>query len=475
MRNDPHDERIIVIKRSFSVDTLGIFFASILTTLLSLPISILIARFLGPEGKGVLTILLLVVGQVGLVLTLGVEVALVHYGGRRPRDLGTLASASIGLGILLGLIGMGSAITIFALISFEVIPARLLPFLILMASTIPMVQTTLFLRSLIRVSGRIVEEGLLGMIGAVLNLAAIGAVFMAGFHLKGVLIGLWLSTVLLTLLIFVLGVRWNLVTSRPIFSISAWKPLVTYGVKLHVGSVFQTLNYRFDMYLVVFFLGSASVGLYSVAVAMGEWLWLIPGVLGASLMQRVATCSEEDVNRMVGVINRLTSAILVLGTLILALVGSGLIHLLYGEAFSASYLPLLLLLPGIWALGLWKNFMNDLSVRGYPTTKSYTSGVAVLLTVVLDIFLIPRWGIIGAAIASSIAYLTAWGLAFRLYCRITHYRPWDLLVIRQTDLALAFQMLKKSWMRLKAKSIPGGALDPKIDDKEPIHGHGSGI
>jgi len=186
---------------------------------------------------------------------------------------------------------------------------------------------------------------------------------------------------------------------------------------------------------------------------MGEWLWLIPGVLGVSLMQRVATGSEEDVNRIVGPINRLTSAILVLGTLVLALVGSGLIPLLYGEAFSTSYLPLLLLLPGIWALGLWKNFMNDLSVRGYPITKSYTSGVAVLLTVVLDIFLIPRWGIIGAAIASSIAYMTTWVITLRLYCRITGYHPWDLLVIRQGDLILAFHLLKNGLCHLHARSI----------------------
>jgi O-antigen/teichoic acid export membrane protein len=456
MKNDPYDERTLMIKRSFSLDTIGVFITSILTTLISLPISILIARFLGPEGKGTLTIVLLIVGQIGILLTLGVEVSLIHFGGRKPRDLGVLASASMGLGILLGLVGMGSAVAIFALVSYEIIPVHLLPFLILITSTIPMMQTTLFLRSLMRTSGRIIEEGLLGLIGAFFNLAVIGVVFMAGFGLKGVLMGLWLSTGLLTLLIFVLGVHWNLVTSWPIFSISNWKPLVTYGLKLHVGSVFQTLNYRFDMYLVAYFLGSASVGFYSVAVAMGEWLWLIPVVLGAPLMQRVVTGSEEDVNRMVGVINRLTSAILVLGTLVLSLVGNGLIHLLYGEAFSASYLPLLLLLPGIWALGLWKNFINDLSVRGYPTTKSYTSGIAMLLTVVLDIILIPRWGTVGAAIASSIAYLTAWVVTLRLYCRITGYHPWDLLVIRQEDLSLAFHLLKNSLRHLQASSVQGG-------------------
>jgi O-antigen/teichoic acid export membrane protein len=449
----PRIKKGMMLKRPFYVDVMGRFVTSALTTLVSLLTSILIARFLGPEGKGVLTIVSLVLGQVALFLTLGVEIAIIHYGARNSRDFCNLANISIGLGILLGFIGMVFASAIFTLVSNDVIPTRLLPFLILMASTIPMVQTTLFLRSLIRVSGRIVEEGLLGMIGAFLNLALIGAVFIAGLHLKGVLIGLWLSTVLLTLLIFVLGVRWNLVTSWPIFSISGWKPLVTYGLKLHVGSVFQTLNLRFDMYLVAFFLGSASVGLYSVGVAMGEWLWLIPGALGTSLMHRVATGPEGEVNRMVGIINRLSSAILALGALVLALVGSGLIKLLFGDVFSASYYPLLLLLPGIWALGLWKNFINDLSVRGYPTIKSYTSGVAMLLTVFLDILLIPRWGIIGAAIASSTAYLIAWGFALRVYCRITGYHPWDLLVIRLADITLAFHLIKNSLRHLQTRSV----------------------
>ncbi len=455
INKERYKKEALIIKRSFSLDTLGVFTTSILTTLISLPISVLIARFLGPEGKGTLTIVLLIVTQIGAFLTLGVEIAIIHYAGRNQRELGNLASASVGLGIMLGLVGMVFAIIIFSFISYEVIPANTLPSLILIASTIPLNQIGAFLRSLIRVSGRIIEEGFIGLISIALNLSIIVAVFIAGYRLNGILVGLWLSNIILTLLIFILAIRWNLVVSKPIFSISTWKPLVTYGLKLHLGSLFQTLNYRFDMYLVAFFLGPTSVGLYSIAVAMGEWLWLIPKVIGTSLMQRVATDSKGDINRIVGPINRLSSAILALGTLALALLGGGLIQLLYGAAFSASYFPLLLLLPGIWALGLWKNFINDLSVRGYPTIKSYTSGVAVLLTVFLDILLIPRWGINGAAIASSIAYLTAGGIALKVYCRITGYHSWDLLVIRKEDLLLVFQLLKNNLRHLQTKSVQG--------------------
>lgn len=448
----------MVVKRSFYIDTIGRFITSALGTLASLFTGILIARFLGPEGKGTLTIVLLVIGQTGMFFTLGVEIAIIYYAARSPKEISTIANSSIGLGLLLGLVGMGVTGIIFAFISNEVIPVHLYPFLILMASTIPMSQATLFLRSLIRVSGRIVEEGMLGMISTFLNLSLIGMVLIAGYQLKGALIGLWLAAVILTFFIFILGVRWNLVTSWPIISISKWKSLVRYGIKLHIGSMFQTLNYRIDMYLVAFFLGSGSVGLYSVGVAIGEWLWVIPGAIGVSLMQRVTTNPENIVNRMVGVINRLTATILALGALFLSFLGYWLIQLLYGEAFSDSYIPLVLLLPGIWALGLWKNFINDLSVRGYPAIKSYTSGVAMLLTLALDILFIPRWGINGAAIASSIAYMTAAGIALKIYCRITGCHPRDLLVIRQEDIRLVFQVIKNNLKNLQTKSIKEGKI-----------------
>lgn len=456
MRSAPTKEKSFIVQRSFSIDTLGTLFTSILTILFSIPLSILIARYLGPEGKGILTIVLLVVSQIELLLSLGVETALIYYGGRRPDDIGNLTSLSLGLGIFLGLAGLGSAIAIFAILPYNMIPSHLLPFLIIFSSTIPMVQLTTFLRSIMRISGRILEEGFLGMVGVIFNLIATGVILLVGFQIKGVLIGIWLSTALITFLIFVLMSYWNILNSRPIFSILKWKPLIAYGIKLHIGSVFQALNYRFDIFLVAYFLGSAQVGLYSVAITIGEWLWLIPKVLGVSLMQRVAKYPEEDVNRMVGVINRLTSILLFLGILVLALVGSYLIRLFYGETFSASYLPLLLLLPGIWALGLWKNFINDLSVRGYPAIKSYTSGIALILTVILDIFLIPRWGITGAAIASSSAYLIAWWIALKAFCRITNYHPLALLLIRWQDIVLAINLFKGNLRYLQASWVTGG-------------------
>jgi O-antigen/teichoic acid export membrane protein len=295
---------------------------------------------------------------------------------------------------------------------------------------------------------------MVGVFGAILNLTLILIALFGGFGVIGVLLGLWISSVSSGIVVVILSYKWEIVGRKSyIFSPLIWKQLVSYGLKVHLGTLLQSLNYRFDMYLVAFFLGTASVGLYSVAVGMAEWLWLLPGVLGTVLMQRVATQSEEEANVMMGPLNRLTSGVLVIGTLVWAVFGVWIIRILYGEAFAPSYYPLLLLLPGIWALGLWKNIMNDLAVRGYPATKSYTAGASAVVTLALDIVLIPRWGIAGAAIASSIAYWTAFCFALWYYCRVTPFRAREVFSPTLKDLSLAFGRMRRGIQEIVAKSL----------------------
>jgi O-antigen/teichoic acid export membrane protein len=66
-------------------------------------------------------------------------------------------------------------------------------------------------------------------------------------------------------------------------------------------------------------------------------------------------------------------------------------------------------------LGGAKVLTNEIAGRGYPHYNSFTSGVALILTVLFDLILIPRFGIIGAALASSIAYGTIFFVAIGFY------------------------------------------------------------
>lgn len=446
-------------QRRFATDSLASFVLMLLTNLVRLPTNILIARFLGPAGKGVVTLLQLLLGQTALFLSLGLDAALVHFAGRRGRPVAELAGRALGLGLVLGGVGFGVLVALLVWVFAELLPAEVRLVALLLAATLPLTLIASFLRSLLRACGRVVEEWSLMLVSAASLLAGVGVGLLLEGGMMGVLWGLLGGSVLTGVVTAGLAWRVGILRRAPVFEWQGSRELVGYGAKLHGGNILEAMNDRFDMYILAFFLGTAAVGIYSIAVVVAELVLLFPGVLGSVLMPRVATRSEEGANTMMAPVLRMTSLVLAGGALVLVLAGRWLIHLLFGAAFLPAFWPMVLLLPGSWALGMWRTMMSDLVVRGHPLYKTFTAAVAVVVTVVLDLLLIPRWGVPGAAVASSLAYGAAMALGLRLYCRVTRLRPLELLRPRREDFVLARTQLRAgfvSWRTGLARRLLSG-------------------
>ena len=80
---------------------------------------------------------------------------------------------------------------------------------------------------------------------------------------------------------------------------------------------------------------------------------------------------------------------------------------------------LLWLLPGIFALGVNTIFMNFLAARGMPIIVVISPLAALVLNVLLNLYFIPRFGIDGAAMTSSIAYSAMLGVTL-IYLGVSH-------------------------------------------------------
>jgi len=442
------------VRRSFFVDTAGTLGISILNTAIGIPISILIARFLGPEGKGVLALLFLVIGQVGLLTSCGFDVALMHHAGRIRKNIESLPYLCMFIGLCCGMAGIAIVIAILFLFFRNLCCNIPILWLALFILTIPLNLTVSLWRSLIKISGRIIEDGLLTLLSTSLNLILTAASLISGFGIVGIVI----TQGLLALMVFVFFLykmsSWGFKFNKAESIKEHFRTLFKFGIQSHLGSLLQNINYRIDLYFVAFYQGTTAVGLYSTAVNLAEWLWFLPGVIGTVLMQRIATSTDSHANKIMGPINRLTSLILFIGSGLLLFGGKWVILLLYGPSFSKAIDPLIWLLPGIWALGLWKNCVNDLTMRGYPLSKSVTSGIAAVITVVLNILLIPKFGIIGAAAASSVAYLSAFLCILPQYLTITSFRPSEIIATRVEDVRILLNELGRMVNRLKTSYFP---------------------
>jgi O-antigen/teichoic acid export membrane protein len=185
---------------------------------------------------------------------------------------------------------------------------------------------------------------------------------------------------------------------------SAMRSILSFGLKGHIGNVLQFFNYRLDMFFVNYFVGSASVGIYGVSVGLAEILWYFPNAIGFVIFPKATATKPEVMSAFTPKVFWITLGVTALGAIGLVVLGKSLIQLVFSLKFVGAYLPMLVLLPGVILLGGAKVLTNEIAGRGYPQYNSMNAGIALILTVIFDLILIPRLGILGAALASSISY-----------------------------------------------------------------------
>jgi O-antigen/teichoic acid export membrane protein len=125
----------------------------------------------------------------------------------------------------------------------------------------------------------------------------------------------------------------------------------------------------------------------------------------------------------------------------MALIGEWLIVTLFGVAYQPAYPALLALLPGLFGLCYASILRLDLLGKDRPGSISLLVGLGALLNLALNLLLIPTYGIVGAASASSVAYLAVTVALLVLYCRLSGVPAWQTLIILPSDLVPMRKML----------------------------------
>ena len=191
-----------------------------------------------------------------------------------------------------------------------------------------------------------------------------------------------------------------------LFSSAYFKVSLLFGLKGHFSNVLSFLNYRIDMFLLAYFIDDIAVGIYSIAVMLAERIWLVSQSVSSVLFARVANlASEKERNIFTSLASRNTLFITFLGGGFLALISHWLVLTFFGAEYSDSVEPFLYVIPGIVLFSMSKVLANDFIGRGYPEVNTYIACVTALTNFGLNVWLIPTYGIKGAAISTSSSYI----------------------------------------------------------------------
>jgi O-antigen/teichoic acid export membrane protein len=189
-----------------------------------------------------------------------------------------------------------------------------------------------------------------------------------------------------------------------------------YGARAQLGGVLALLNLRLDFVVLGVLAGPEVVGIYAVASKYAELLRVPSMAVTYVLYPRFAREGPEyaaaTVRRSVAPI----AAATVLPALVLGTAAPLLIPLLYGSDFGSATIPALILLAGLLGDGIGAIMTAYLYGVGRPGVNSWATATGLVVTIALDLLLIPPFAAVGAAIASSCAYIIVTGfllVAFR--------------------------------------------------------------
>jgi O-antigen/teichoic acid export membrane protein len=212
----------------------------------------------------------------------------------------------------------------------------------------------------------------------------------------------------------------------------SWKrDLFSYSTIAFFSNCLYFIALRVDYWIIGLFNSKEQLGYYALAVRLSQLIWILPTLLAALILPKVGKIDfkNQDLERLI----RLVFSFNVFGGLILAFSSFYLIPLIFGKEFTKSILPFCLILPGIVLLSLQIILSAYFSGKGEIKTNLVTSIVLLIVIILLDLLLIPRFGIIGASIASSFAYSISGLFTYFLYCRSVNY-SFRKIIIDTSDL-----------------------------------------
>lgn len=385
--------------------------------LLSFLSTIITARILGPADKGKLTLLLLVPLMTVSFGRMGIGHAINYYAGKV--SVQKLITNTLIVCFSLGGILFFAASAVVYLIRDFFFKGISNHELFAITLTIPLYIFYAYLPPLMQGLYKIRRQNFILLVFSLAYVFFLIVLLMfLKLHLKGAIIAWIIALFIMTITGFISIFKEKGISLKE-FDRGFIKQLLFFGTKAHFGNVLKDLAYRGDMFLVGYFLVSSFVGYYSIAVGLAEAIWILPEALGNVLLPNVSRSTHEKSKIITAKVSRVSFFFCFLACLILAPLSRWVVVLFFGQEFSPAASCLRFLLPGILALSVWKVLSNDLIGRGHPLKYSFTSLLALVIMIFLDILLIPRFGINGAAIASSISYMSAAAAIVYIHLKLT--------------------------------------------------------
>jgi O-antigen/teichoic acid export membrane protein len=407
-----------------------------------------IARLLGPSGKGAYAVLTLIPSLLAQLASLGIHNAHIFLIGQKKTALKPVAENALTFSFVVGGVLLGG----YWLVRHWVDP--------------------LFFKGIApEITAWVSLTFPLQLVFVIFNYLALAQDDFVGFNLPNLgrsaylLIGLVILTPWTKIDLWTVNMIW--VATNAILAVQCWwlifrrepfglrwhpalfRTAIKFGLQSHLGTILYLLGWRLDFLLCNIYLDTRAVGYYSIAVLIGEVLWFIPQTLSVVLLPQVSRLADDESARLTSQVCRLSITSAALGAVSLGGAAPILVRVIFGADFLPAVSSLWLLLPGTVFESGARILISFFVGRGHPMTSSHASALVFCSNLLLNLWWIPRYGIIGAALAGTLSYMLGAVYLFRSYRRMTGTPYPQMLLVQRHDARLVTEIHQR-WRGLFA-------------------------
>lgn len=427
---------------AFTKNILITFITRVLMLFFGIGVSIIIARVLGPEKQGIYSLSLLLPSLLVIFTNFGIGSSSVYYLGKKKYSPREIFGNNILCALFISIFAIAAGSIIILLFGSRLFPGIGKEYLFLALSLVPLQLFLDFAVSILLGLQQIKKYNLINFVQVFVYLILVG-ILLLGFHF-----GVLAAIVAQSFSFLVAGALLFFYAEKQVGGVSFklnksyFKNSFLYGSKVYLNNALSFLHSRLDIFMINIFINPVAVGFYSIAVGMSEKIWLISQTAGTVLFPRVSSETDEKrLKEFTPLVCRNVLFITVMAAILLFFLSDWVMVFLYSMAYIESVLPLKILLIGMIAMSGGRVLASDIAGRGKPMIGTYINAGAVVLNLILNIILIPKFGISGAAWATTVSYTLDFMVMLVIYSKISNNKIKDSLFLGKADMLLYKQFL----------------------------------
>jgi Membrane protein involved in the export of O-antigen and teichoic acid len=225
---------------------------------------------------------------------------------------------------------------------------------------------------------------------------------------RGAVIGFVVPTIVIGVfsLLFIRGSFF--LPSRAVLS-RVLKEITWFGFYVVLANSVGMINTQIDSLLVGRFMSETDVGYYATAVIIMQGITLLPSAVQTITTPAMATYygnrEYSNIKKLVKSTMLKIFAIELIFLIFLTLFGKYIIMILFSKEFAPAYVPMLILSIGYILYAPWMSVGTIFACIGKVNLSFKLNGLCAILNTALNLLFIPKFGLIGAASATTLSLI----------------------------------------------------------------------